>query len=147
MRLTSEAFQADHPIPPKHAGDGGNVSPPLAWDEPPEGTRSFALLVDDPDAPSEEPFVHWIVYRIPAGAREIPEGSAGGGVEGRNSAQRIGWFGPCPPEGHGTHHYRFRLSALDIDPDADPGADREILEDLLKGHVLAEGELVGTCER
>lgn len=146
MQLTSSAFKQNQPIPDTHAGEGAPVSPPLSWQDVPEGTRSLALVMDDPDAPGEDPFVHWIVYRIPPTVNAIPAGHAGGGVEGRNATGRTGYVGPRPPEGDGVHHYRFRLFALDIDPDVDPGRDRAVLADILEGHVLAEAELVGTYE-
>ncbi|MFW5858196.1 MAG: YbhB/YbcL family Raf kinase inhibitor-like protein [Planctomycetota bacterium] len=147
LTITSRAFDADQPIPERYSGEGENVSPPLAWDGAPEGTASIALIVDDPDAPREDPFVHWVLVNLPADARELAEGSAGGGTEGKNSADRTGYMGPMPPPGHGTHHYHFKVYALDTTLDLAGTPTKTDVLRAMEGHVLAEGELVGTYER
>ncbi|MGD8495563.1 MAG: YbhB/YbcL family Raf kinase inhibitor-like protein [Gemmatimonadales bacterium] len=157
MRLTSSAFEDGHPIPVRHTADGADVSPPLAWTEVPAETVELALVVDDPDAPRAEPWVHWLLYGIPATWRSLEEGlprierpdGPDGIRQGRNSfaSDDIGYRGPAPPRGHGTHHYRFRLHALDHPLDMPPGVDRSRLEAALDGHVLATAELTGTYER
>ena len=157
IRVTSEAFGNGGWIPKRHAytGEGDNVSPPLAWDGVPDGARQLALICDDPDAPRPEPWVHWVLYGLDPTTRALPAGlpAAGdlaGPVTGRqgvNSWDEIGWGGPMPPKGHGTHHYRFRLYALDAPVRLERGATKEQLLAAMKGHVLATGELVGTYAR
>lgn len=155
LEIRTSAFGENERVPRKHTGDGANVSPPLAWTGAPEGTQQFALIVDDPDAPRAEPWVHWLLYRIPAETTQLPEGvppsehvsDPGGAVQGRNSWNKIGYGGPEPPKGHGVHHYHFKLYALDAKLELPPGADKAALLKAIKGHVLAEGELVGTYER
>ena len=158
ITLTSTAFSAGEPIPKRHTGDGEDLSPPLAWENVPEGTKEFALLCDDPDAPTPKPWVHWVVYKIPADLRSLPEGvatkpvldSPAGALQGHNSwtsASQFGYRGPQPPKGHGTHHYHFKLYALNAPLDIPPQADKLALVEAMTGHVLAQGELVGTYER
>lgn len=156
--LSSRAFGAADRIPQVHAyaPEGDNVSPPLAWSGVPAGTKELALIVDDPDAPRPQPWVHWVLYAIPAGVTELPpDASQGTGriteprgiVEGKNDFGDLGWGGPLPPEGHGTHHYHFKLYALDGALDVGEGASKSDLLQAMKGHVLAETELVGTYSR
>lgn len=155
MTLKSTAFGPNETIPRRHTEDGQNVSPPLAWSEAPQNAHEFALIVDDPDAPRKDPWVHWVLYRISPETRELPEGvppsqriaKPGGAVQGKNSWDRIGWGGPAPPKGHGLHHYHFKLYALDMKLNLDPGATKEALLEAMHGHVIAEGELVGTYQR
>lgn len=155
VTLTSPVFAARQPIPRQHTADGRNVSPPLAWTAGPPGTREWALIVDDPDAPRAEPWVHWLLYRIPASTLGVSEdvppaervSKPPGALQGRNSWGRIGYGGPEPPRGHGVHHYHFRLYALDAEVSLPPGADKKTLLHAIQGHVLAEGELIGTYER
>ncbi len=148
LTVTSEAFEAEGAIPARYTGEGEDVPPPLAWSSAPAATKSFALICDDPDAPREEPWVHWVLYAIPAGTNALPEGGGGIGVEGANSwPDRTGYNGPLPPRGHGVHHYHFKVYALDAAPDPGPGASKQALLDAMEGHVLATGELVGTYER
>ncbi len=147
MNLTSSAFENSKPIPRKYTGDGQDVSPPLSWSGAPERTAGCALVCDDPDAPQPDPWVHWVVYGIPADCASFPEGSCGGAKEGVNSGGGNGYMGPSPPQGHGVHHYYFRLYALDEDLDLQAGASREDLAEAMEGHVLAKTELVGTYER
>jgi hypothetical protein len=152
VRLESSAFRDGAPIPATHSRDGGDVSPPLSWTDPPAGTRSFALVCDDPDAPRGT-WVHWVLWDIPAAARSLAEGAgssekpAGGGVHGSNDFEERRWGGPAPPRGHGVHHYRFHLYALDAELTLKPGATRAALDDAMKGHVLADATLVGTYRR
>lgn len=153
--LKSSAFDHGKPIPKQHTGDGDDSSPPLEWTDPPAGTREFALLVDDPDAPTPEPWVHWVLYKLPARTRSLPGGIAPtrsvaavpGALQGKNTWGGIGWRGPAPPRGHGVHHYHVKLFALDA-PLADAGGlgKRELLA-AMQGHVLGEAELVGTYQR
>lgn len=158
IKLSSEAFVDGKPIPRKYTGDGQDISPPLAWDDVPEGSREFALICDDPDAPSSEPWVHWVIYKIPADVRSLAEAiptepkleQPPGALQGLNSwtsGKTVGYRGPAPPKGHGTHHYHFRLYALDSELKLDPKADKAALKRAMKGHILAEGELVGTYAR
>lgn len=154
MRITSSAFDNDAAIPVKHTCDGDDASPPLRFEDVPEDAASLALIVDDPDAPAKV-WVHWLLWALPADMRELPESLPTEGVleaveglrQGKNDFDRIGYGGPCPPPGHGTHHYRFTLYALDRHIDLDAGATREALERRLEGRVLAEARLVGTYER
>jgi hypothetical protein len=152
VRLESPAFRDGAPIPATHSRDGGDVSPPLSWTDPPAGTRSFALVCDDPDAPRGT-WIHWVLWDIPAAARSLAGGAgssekpAGGGVHGSNDFEERRWGGPAPPRGHGVHHYRFHLYALGAEPTLKPGASRAALDDAMKGHVLAEATLVGTYRR
>ena len=154
MWITSPAFEPDSRIPKKHAyrPEGANVSPPLAWSGAPEGTKELALVCDDPDAPSranprpEGPWVHWVVYRIPASQSMLAEG-ASGLTEGKNDFGETAWGGPLPPNGSGEHRYVFTIYALDHELDAGPGLTKAELLERIEGNVLAQGELIGTYER
>lgn len=132
--------------------DGKNVSPELAWKSPPEGTQSLALIVTDRDSPFGWSFVHWVLYDIPLDKRELPQGVAkqselpDGSHQGQNGFDKIGYVGPCPP-GHSPHHYAFDLYALDTKLNLPPGASKRQLQNAMKGHVLAAGELVGLFQR
>jgi Raf kinase inhibitor-like YbhB/YbcL family protein len=145
--VTSSAFEANEPIPQRYTCEGDDLSPPLSWDEPPEGTRSFALVVEDPDAPGRV-FTHWVAWGIPGDQRALDEGESAPG-SGKNDFGRQGWGGPCPPQGHGPHRYVFRLLALDTAELelAWGGAGKDELERAVEGHLLAEASLVGTYER
>lgn len=154
MQLNSPAFVNGGRIPTKYTGDGDDVSPPLAWDQVPTGTKEFVLVCDDPDAPTLQPWVHWVLYCIPAATRTLSENvsqSAGiPGVQGKNSwkaGKTIGYRGPAPPPGHGVHHYHFRLYALDATLKLPPGIDKDFILSAIKGRVLAEVECVTTYER
>ncbi len=127
------------PIDPRFSCDGDNVSPALAWEEPPAGTVEQALVVDDPDAPGGS-FVHWVAYGIPPRTTEIATGSAEGLVEGANDAGGVGWTGPCPP-GDETHNYVFTLYALDAKTGLDEGASLDDLRAAIDGHILGEATL------
>jgi Raf kinase inhibitor-like YbhB/YbcL family protein len=155
--ITSPAFREGSPIPKKHTGEGEDVSPPLEWTGVPEGTRQLALICDDPDAPRKEPWVHWVIYNIPADAKGLPEGvervarpkQPAGCAQGKNSwpdGENLGYRGPMPPPGK-PHRYYFKLYALDQPLDALPGLTKEGLLSKMAGHVLAEGQLMGTYQR
>jgi Raf kinase inhibitor-like YbhB/YbcL family protein len=145
LRITSPAFASGEAIPARYTCDGADVSPPLAIAGVPEQARSLALVMDDPDAPVGT-WVHWVEWNIDPKTREIPEnGSPPGGVEGRNSWHRTGYGGPCPPSG--SHRYFFKLYALDALLDLPSGAGKTELERAMRGHVVAEGELMGTYRR
>jgi Raf kinase inhibitor-like YbhB/YbcL family protein len=143
--LRSDAFEHGQPIPARHTCDGEDRSPPLSWTEPPEDARSLALVVDDPDAPSGT-FTHWLAWGIDPGAGGVGEGEPAP-REGRNDFGNTGYGGPCPPPGHGVHHYSLRLAALDSELDLAVGAGKQELEQALAGHVLTVAELIGTYER
>ena len=141
----SSAFEHGAPIPRRHSCEREDLSPPLAWSGVPEGTRSLALVVDDPDAPAGT-FTHWLGWGLDPAAEQLGEGQAAP-VEGRNDFGTSGYRGPCPPPGHGRHRYSFRLYALDSDPGLRAGAGKREFERALAGHTLAVAELVGTYER
>jgi Raf kinase inhibitor-like YbhB/YbcL family protein len=152
MRLESPAFPDGAEIPRGHSREGGDVSPALLWSGVPAETASLALVCDDPDAPRGT-WVHWVLYDLPPALSGLPAGVAktdrlpGGGSQGKNDFGEIGWGGPAPPSGHGTHHYSFRLYALDKKLDLPPGATEAQLEAAMKSHVLAEAKLTGTYRR
>jgi Raf kinase inhibitor-like YbhB/YbcL family protein len=144
--LTSTAFRSSAPIPRRHTCDGDDVSPELAWTAPPAGTRSLALIVDDPDAPAGT-FTHWVAWGIDPASTRLSEGERAP-VEGRNDFKSAGWRGPCPPPGHGPHRYVFRLYALDAElRDLAAGAGKRDLEHAMATHVLGVADLVGMYER
>jgi len=154
LTVTSPAFEAGKPIPKQQAykGEGENVSPPLAWSGAPAGTRAYAIICDDPDAPSPknprpEPWVHWVVYNIPADRASAPQGGDTGGTMGKNDFKETSWGGPMPPPGSGTHRYFFRVYALDARVDLPAGATKAQLVGAMQSHILAQGELYGTYER
>jgi Raf kinase inhibitor-like YbhB/YbcL family protein len=150
MILLSSSFAAGQPIPLRHTGDGVNVSPPLSWDGVPPGTRSLALICDDPDAPKKA-WVHWVLYCLPPTLLDLPEGVPttptlpDGSAQGRNDFGAVGYGGPAPPKGP-PHRYVFKLYALDNMPTLPPGATRQEVLDAM-GTVLAETELMGTYQR
>jgi Raf kinase inhibitor-like YbhB/YbcL family protein len=145
FRLTSPSFADGASIPARHTCDGDDLSPRLTWTGTPGGTQSFALIVDDPDAPRGT-FTHWVVYDIPAEMTELGEGSTLG-TQGRNSFGRSGYGGPCPPPGDDAHRYRFTLYALDVPAIALEGGTRGELERKIETHVLATARLVGKYQR
>jgi Raf kinase inhibitor-like YbhB/YbcL family protein len=151
MRLHSPAFQEGKPIPTKFTGEGPDVSPALAWDEAPAGTRSFTLICDDPDAPRGT-WVHWVLYNLPPETRSLPEGVPAeerlpsGALQGTTDFQRIGYGGPMPPPGK-PHRYFFKLYALDTPLNLAPGATKAQVEQALHGHVLGQAQLMGTYQR
>ncbi len=151
LGLRAEAFQPGADIPRKHSCEGSDASPALIWTEPPSGTQSLALIADDPDAPSGT-WVHWVLYDLPAGARQLPEAVspreevAGGGNQGTNDFGKLGYGGPCPPPGK-PHRYFFRLYALDAKLNLRPGATKRDVERAMKGHILAQAEVMGRYRR
>ena len=145
--VSSPAFEAGGTIPKKHTGEGQDVSPPLRWGSLPQGTKEIAIICDDPDAPTEKPFVHWVIYEIPADQKGLPEGGIEGALEGTNDFGRIGYDGCMPPQGHGIHHYHFKVYALDTELDVPVGLSKDELLAVMGGSILDEGELVGTYER
>ena len=140
MKITSSAFQEGGNIPSKFTCDGGDTSPPLQIAEIPSGAKSLALIVDDPDAPSAL-FTHWIIWNISPQTNAIAEGSAPKGVQGTNDFGKSDYGGPCPPSG--THRYYFKIFALDRELDLPSGTKRSQLDAAMKGHVVAQGELMG----
>jgi Raf kinase inhibitor-like YbhB/YbcL family protein len=156
MDIASPAFPVGSVIPARYTADGADVSPPLQWSGIPEGAAELCLIVDDPDSSGEEPWVHWVLYRIPATSSGVAEGLSGdaaalevaGGLgEGPNDFGESGYGGPAPPRGHGIHHYHFKLYAVDVALGLGDGATKQELLEAMSGHVLAEGLLVGTYER
>jgi Raf kinase inhibitor-like YbhB/YbcL family protein len=144
--MISDAFQNGGAIPDYHTCDGANQSPPLSWGDLPEGTKSIALVVDDPDAPGGT-FRHWGAFNIPASTRRIGAGQQVG-TQAVNDFGKAGYGGPCPPKAHGPHHYHFKLFALDVDR-LDLGSIVKVadVEKEASKHAIAEGELIGTYER
>jgi Raf kinase inhibitor-like YbhB/YbcL family protein len=146
--VSSPAFAPGGKIPKKHAlsPEGQNVSPPLEWSGAPAGTKRFAVVVDDPDAPGGSTFVHWVAWNVAGDAKGLPEGvtpEATDLVQGTNGFGRPGWGGPQPPPGE-THKYAFHVYALDADLTLAKGATAAQLIDAMRGHVLATGKLIGT---
>jgi len=144
MKITSSAFQGGGNIPSKFTCDGGDSSPPLQIAEIPSGAKSLVLVVDDPDAPSGL-FTHWIVWNISPQTNAIAEGSAPKGVQGTSDFGKSDYGGPCPPSG--THRYYFKIFALDRELNLPSGTKRNQLDAALKGHVVAQGELMGRYSR
>ena len=154
LALISSAFGANAPIPQQYTCEGADVSPPLSWSGAPAATRSYALIVDDPDAPDPRAprmtWVHWVVYNLPADTHALHAGAAGKGLpdgarQGLNDWKRAGYGGPCPPTGR--HRYFHKLYALDtVLPELGPATKARLLQ-AMQGHVLAEAELVGTYQK
>ena len=151
MKLMSPAIAPGAPIANDHACAGADRSPSLSWANAPQNTKTFALVVEDPDAPGGT-FIHWVAYNIPAHVTSLPEGVpqsteiAEGGTNGINGFDHVGYNGPCPPPGK-LHHYHFRLYALDSTLAPGDKAGAEAVQSAMKGHVLATAELVGTFQR
>ena len=143
LKLQSTAFHHHERIPDRHSGDGEDVSPELTWSGVPDGTKAFAIVVHDPDAPLVDGFTHWVAYGIPGDATSLAEGG-GNAVPGTNSMGATGFNGPAPPPGHGSHHYYFWIYALDEDLDLKPGLDRRALLERIEDHVIEQARLVGT---
>jgi Raf kinase inhibitor-like YbhB/YbcL family protein len=157
VTVTSTAFTANQPIPAKYSGDGRDVSPPLTWTRAPAATRELALICDDPDAPMPVPFVHWVIYKIPAATMALPEGvpqgstvsgipALAGALQGITGFGAAGYNGPAPPPGS-PHHYHFTVYALDAPLAVRAGLDKNALLDAMKGHIIGQGELIGTYQR
>lgn len=153
LSLSSTAFQEGGPIPVKYTCDGADVSPPLAWNDVPQGTAALALIADDPDAPTRT-WVHWVLYNVPATAGGAPEDVSKvaapkelkGAVQGRNDSHGVGYRGPCPPPGP-AHRYFFKVYALAGPLELEPGASKQDVERAMEGHVLATAQLMGTYAR
>ncbi len=151
LTLSSNSFHTGGQIPKKFTCDGADQSPALAWSDAPQGTRTFALIGDDPDAPAGT-WVHWVIYDIPAQTHSLPEAVekkdtlTGGGRQGLNDFHRVGYGGPCPPPGK-PHRYFFKLYALDTELNLKAGATKKELEQAMRGHILAQCELIGQYKR
>jgi len=149
MTVTSPAFGDGETIPLRHTCDGEGISPPLSLSEVPDETASFAVIMDDPDAPGGT-YTHWVLYRLPGRNRFIAEdqdrNGGDGALQGTNSSGKTGYLGPCPPRGK-EHHYVFRVYALDRSPALEAGATRAKLKSAMKGHIVGYGELVGLYRR
>ena len=156
LTVTSATLAEGQPVPRQHTADGQNISPAIAWSGAPAATKSLALVCEDPDVPMPQPFVHWVVYNIPATATGLPENlpidpaaampaAIAGAVQGPSGFRRPIYRGPAPPPGK-VHHYHFVVYALDI-ADLPPGLSRAQLTDAMQGHIVAQGELVATYER
>jgi Raf kinase inhibitor-like YbhB/YbcL family protein len=153
--LRSTAFSEGQPIPRRHTGDGEDLSPPLSWTGLPPRALSLALIVDDPDAPRTEPWVHWVIYNLSADEQGLVEGippvaqpqTPAGAIQGENSWGSLGYRRPAPPKGHSIHHYIFRLYALNAALDLPQGLDKAGLIVAIRGHVTAEADLTGIYHR
>ena len=151
--VQSPAFGPGEPIPSHYsAEEGTSVSPPLSWLGVPSGARSIAIVVEDPDAPTPNPFVHWLAYNIPPEAGGLPEGWSGSpddppGLEGKNSTLKLGYIDAAPPKGDLPHHYHFCVFAVSKMLELDAGAGRNALVEALKPRVIGKGRLVGTYQR
>jgi hypothetical protein len=151
IQLTSSAFGEGSPIPRRYTCDGEDVSPPLKWSGAPQDAKSLALICDDPDAPAGT-WVHWVLYGIPPTVAELPEGVPasevvlGGAQQGVNDSRGVGYSGPCPPRGS-PHRYFFKLYALDVELKLKPRASKRDVVSAMQGHILAEGQLMGTYKR
>jgi Raf kinase inhibitor-like YbhB/YbcL family protein len=154
IEVGSDAFVPNGPIPAKFTGEGEDRSPALKWSGVPAGAKELALIMDDPDAPQAEPWVHWVAYKIPPTLNALPEGVSRRDElaepplrQGRNSANTVGYHGPMPPRGHGVHHYHFKVYALDKPVEVTGTVTKAALLKGMQGHVIGEGELIGTYER
>jgi len=150
IRIMSAAFEEGGKIPRKYTCDGADISPPLGWTSVPEGTKSLALISDDPDAPLGT-WVHWVIFNLPPNIKELPENVPpqmelkNGAKQGKNDFRKIGYGGPCPPGG--VHRYYFKLYALDKVLNLEAGATKAQLLKAMEGHILADGQLMGKYER
>jgi Raf kinase inhibitor-like YbhB/YbcL family protein len=158
ITVESPVLKEGQPIPKDYTADGKNVSPPITWSNLPPGTRELALICEDPSAPTPQPFVHWVVYKIPPTAKGLPEGmpiddttpmpaELKGTIQGVSGFRRPIWRGPAPPKPGRTHHYHFIVYALDAPLDLGPGANKAQLLEAMKGHIIGQGQLVATYER
>ncbi len=149
MKLTVSGFDEGATIPQRHSCEGPDLSPAMSWSGEPAASKSFALIVDDPDAPVGT-WNHWLLYDLPASTHALGEGikPAEAGLSGNNDFGRPGYGGPCPPRGHGPHRYFFKLFAVDVASlGLGAGASRSELDGALRGHVLAEAQYMGRYER
>ena len=148
LRMTSPAFGPSGRMDKKFGGDVGNQSPPFEWSGAPKGTKGFALICHDPDAPLPHGFTHWVVYGIPAEVTKLAEGQKPTAfTPGVNDTGKEGYMGPYPPNGHGVHHYYFWVYALGADLGLKPGLDRAGLLSAISDHILEQARIVGTYER
>lgn len=147
MQISSSSFKNGGKIPQKYTCDGQNISPALSWSGIPTNTKSLVLIVDDPDAPRAKPFVHWVVFNIDPTVTGFKENEKINASKGINDYNETTYKGPCPPPGHGVHHYHFKLYALDTLLTLKSGATKDAVEKAMKNHVLAQAEIVGTYER
>lgn len=150
IEIKSPAFEEGGMIPQKHTCDGEDISPPLSWNSVPNGTKSLALICDDPDAPMGT-WVHWVLFNLPANVQTLPENMPyqktlkNGAKQGTTDFKKIGYGGPCPPSG--THRYYFKLYALDTEINLDAGTTKQQLLKAMEGHIIAEGQLMGKYKR
>jgi Raf kinase inhibitor-like YbhB/YbcL family protein len=151
LEVSSPAFSEGKSIPKKYTGAGDDVSPPLKWGKVPAGTKSIAVICDDPDAPKKT-WVHWVLFNLPPDTKELPEGVekkktlSSKAKQGKNDMKKIGYNGPYPPKGK-AHHYHFKVYALDKKLSLKAGSTKKKLLANMKGHILAEGQLIGTFKR
>jgi Raf kinase inhibitor-like YbhB/YbcL family protein len=151
LQISSSAFSEGQMIPKKFSCDGADVSPQLSWNEAPKAARSFVLILEDPDAPAGN-WVHWVLYNLPAETRELREGVPkqeeldNGALQGRNDFRKVGYGGPCPPPGK-PHRYYFKLYALDTKLNLNAGASKADAERAMKGHIVAQAQLMGRYSR
>ena len=152
--IKSSVFAEGQEIPKKYTCEGEDISPPLTWSDPPEGTQEIVLIMDDPDAPVGV-FTHWVIYNISPETKEAPEGvqtkgamnkRGGGPKQGLNDFGKVGYGGPCPPRGP-KHRYFFKLYALDAELNLEPRASKNDVEKAMKGHIIAQAQLTGTFRR
>lgn len=146
LTISSPAFETHGRIPDRHASTGEDLAPELRWSGAPSGTKAFAVVVHDPDAPLVDGFTHWVAYGIAGDATGLPEGG-GDSRAGTNSLGERRYNGPAPPAGHGTHHYYFWVYALDEDLDLEPGLERRVLLERIASHVIEQARLIGTFKR
>jgi Raf kinase inhibitor-like YbhB/YbcL family protein len=153
--VTSPAFADGATLPEIFAATGEDISPPLQWEKGPKGTKSYVVIMEDPDAGENPPFVHWLIYNIPANTTHLPKGIPAvaqlekpkDALQGVNDRGNIGYFGPKPPPEDSAHHYHFQVFALDKKLNINFGANREELLNAMKGHVLASGRIIATYDR
>ena len=145
IQITSIAFTEGNKIPRIYSCDDQNISPPLAWTGVPTSTVSLALIMDDPDAPSGT-WVHWVLYNLPPDLTSLEQGKTGSGTDGKNDFNRLGYGGPCPPRGS-NHRYMIKIYALDTRLDLKSGANKTQVESAMRGHILAQGQLIGRYSR
>jgi Raf kinase inhibitor-like YbhB/YbcL family protein len=156
ITVTSSAFKHGQPLPVDYTADGKNISPPLSWSGLPAGTRELAMIHEDPTAPTPQPFVHWVVYKIPAAAKGLPENipadgpmppDLAGAFQGTSGFRRVGYRGPAPPKPGRVHEYHFIVYALSEPLDVQAGLTKAQLLEAMKGRIIGQGEIVGTYER
>jgi Raf kinase inhibitor-like YbhB/YbcL family protein len=158
ITVTSPAFKHGQPLPVDYTADGKNISPPLAWSNLPPGTREIAMIHEDPTAPTPQPFVHWVIYKIPAAATGLPENISmdasvampsdlAGALQGTSGFRRVGYRGPAPPKPGRVHEYHFIVYALSEPLDVPAGLTKAQLLEAMKGKIIARGEIVATYER